>query len=75
MTLRFTKVTPVRSSQIFGWAVQMQDSNGKLVRVLVADKEHDPNGEWLHRRQAEIESAAMVKYAAGQTDPDGTVRT
>jgi hypothetical protein len=74
MALSFTKVKPVRSSQIFGWAVQMQDSNGKPVRVLVADKEHDPSGEWLNRRRAEIESAATAKYAAGETDPDGTVR-
>ncbi len=74
MVLGFTKVAPVRSSQIFGWAVQMQASDGKLVRVLVADIQHDPNREWLNKRRVEIERAATAKYAAGQMDPDGTVR-
>jgi hypothetical protein len=74
MALRFTKVTPVRSTELFGWAVQMQDDKGTLVRVLVADKEHDPSGEWLNKRRAEIESIATAKYAAGEIDQGGTVR-
>ncbi len=74
MALRFTKVTAVRSAEIFGWSVQMQDDNGTLVRVLVADKDHDPSGDRLNERLAEIERIATMKYAACDTDPDGTVR-
>jgi hypothetical protein len=74
MALRFTKVTAVRSAEIFGWSVQMRDDNGILVRVLVADKEHDPTGDQLNARRAEIERIATMKYTAGEIDSDGTVR-
>lgn len=74
MALRFTKVTAVRSAEMFGWSVQMQDDDGKLVRVLVQDKDHDPTGEQLNARLAEIETIANAKYAAGDVDADGVVR-
>jgi len=80
MPLTMTDVKPIRSTLIFGWAIQTQDENGKTVQVLITDDAlqlltSPPayNIERVRMCRPQIESIASAKQAAKLLQPDGTV--
>jgi hypothetical protein len=81
VALTGTDTEPIRSADLFGWAIKMVDEDGKTVRVLVSDEalqdlESPPDYsiDRLNAYRSLIEEIASEKHTDGQQDPDGTVR-
>jgi hypothetical protein len=73
VALTGTDVEPIRSADLFGWAIKMEDEHGNTVRVLVSDEVLEdlasPPGnsiERLEEYRTTIERIASAKHAAGK---------
>ncbi len=81
MPLSKTDMEPVRSAEIFGYAIPMQSENGRVVRVLVTDEAlqdlaspPDSSPNRLAEYRNHIEAVASKKYDAGNIENDGSIR-
>ena len=79
MPLTRTDFEPVRTPEIFGYAIKMM-SGDKIVRVLVRDEAlqafvspPDDSPERLSQFRSQIEEIASEKHSAGQIESDGSV--
>jgi hypothetical protein len=81
MPLSKTDKEPVRSADIFGYAILMRSENGLPVRVLVTDEAlqdlatpPDSSLNRLAEYRSHIEAVASKKYDAGNIESDGSIR-
>lgn len=80
MALTATSKEPIRSAELFCYAIAMQSSEEKLVRALVTDEalqslasSPDSSKEMLAQHRSSIEDIASRKHTSGQIEPDGSV--
>jgi hypothetical protein len=80
MALTGTGTDPIRSVNMFGWAIRMQDEGGKNVRVIVSDdalqdiaSPPDDSINRLNEYRSTIEALASAKHTDRRIEKDGTI--